>query len=463
MLKNFLTRFFTPIRLTVTSFVLVILAGTILLALPVSSNGEKLQLVDVLFVSTSAVCVTGLSPIDISAKLSFFGQCVVLVLMQIGGLGLMTFTTLFSVSFGKRLGIVDRLAIQETFLHSRSSQITKLIFRIVGATLLIEAAGTLLLFVYWLIRGQFESVGQTFFYALFHTVSAFTHGSFALFPDSLIRFQKDFFVISVMTTLIVLGGLGFLVGSEIFDFLTEKVVLRKTVRPIRVSVQTKLTLVTMVCLLFFGTFLLFWTEQQRAFAEMSFFEALINSWFFAVVPRTSGFNTVEMSSLNGASLLLLIILMFIGGTSGSTAGGIKTNTFGLLIAYSFKRLRGENRLHLFKRTIAPEIISRASAIVTTSFAVVIIATAILMLSETGNLSSTESQTKFLPVLFETVSAFGTVGLSLGITAELSTLGKLVLCVVMFVGRIGALSLGLAMSLREKRTDFSYAEENIMIG
>jgi trk system potassium uptake protein TrkH len=376
----------------------------------------------------------------------------------------MTFTTLFSVLFGQRLAITERLAIQETFSVNQTSQIKTLILRIVAATFLIEFVGMFALFVYWTTNETFTSGGQTFFYAVFHAVAAFTHGSFALFPNSLINFGRDFFVLFVISTLIIAGGIGFPVGAELFDFVRRKSGFpAREKKRIRLSVQTKLTLITTLSLIIGGTMLIFSLERNGAFAAFSTVEALYNAYFFAVVPRTSGFNTVEMTSFSGATLQILIFLMFIGGTSGSTAGGIKTNTFGLLIASGFKRLRGEKRLNLFKRTIPDETVERAGAIVTASLGVVIFAVILLTITENAGGTASTSQAKFLPLLFETVSAFGTVGLSMGITPELTNFGKLILCAVMFIGRVGALSFGLSLALREPKADYGYAEENIMVG
>jgi len=463
MAKFFSRQFFTPTRSISIGFLLVILLGTFFLSMPFSATeGKTIGFIDALFISTSAVCVTGLSPIDIGSKLTFFGQFVVLILMQIGALGLMTFTTVFYYWFGSKLPIADRLAIQETFQNLPAKQIRRLIFYIVSFTIAIEAVGTILLFIHWTIKGDFASHAQTFWYALFHAVAAFTHGSFSLFPNSLINYQKDFPVIFIITSLIFLGGLGFLVALELKDFLLSKFFPKdKKIR--RLSVQTKLTLITLIALIFGGTILIFFNERNGVFAQMTFAESLANSYFFSIVPRTSGFNTVQMSDFSGASVFVLMILMFIGGGSGSASGGIKVGTFGLLVAYTFARLRGKNQLNLWNRTIPQSSIDKASAIVVASASLILIATLILMFTETQNLSAKESQANFVPILFETISAFGTVGLTMDFSAQLSEAGKIILSLVMFAGRVGIISLILALSLREKPAQFSYAEENVMIG
>lgn len=458
MFQRIFRQVFTPTRMIAASFALLVLLGTFFLALPFSANEESLKLVDALFIATSAVCVTGLSPIDISTKLSFFGQFVVLILMQLGGLGLMTFTTTLYFWFGQRLPITERLAIQET-LQTTPKQIKQLIIYILGFTFLIEAIGAGLLFIYWAIKGQFESIGQTLWFSIFHAVSAFTHGSFALYSDSLIRFQKDFFVQLIITSLITAGGIGFLVAFELKQWFQFKISGKR----FRLSVQTRLTVLTTLGIIAVGTILIFISERNLAFANFGWFDALMNSYFFSIVPRTSGFNTIQMTDFSGTGILLLMMLMFVGGSSGSTAGGIKVGTFGLLLAYTLARFRGETQLNLWNRTIPQQSIDKATAVVVASAAVILIATTILMFTETSGLSAESSQTKFVPVLFETISAFGTVGLSLNFTDKLSEFGKLILVLVMFVGRVGAISVAIAISLRQKQTHFSYAEENIMIG
>ncbi len=377
----------------------------------------------------------------------------------------MTFTTVLLALFGGRLAITDKLAMQESFHHTPTNQIRKLIFHIIAFTFTIEAIGAFILTLRW--YGQFDSLIKTIYYAVFHSISAFTHGSFSLFNNSMIGYQKDFVTLFVITSLIMFGGTGFLVEMEIKDYIKQKfskLKTRKSLQPrSRLSVHSKLTIYTTLFLLIIGTISFFLLERGKAFTGMTTTEAWMNSYFFAVVPRTSGFNTIAMTDFSGATLLMIIVLMFIGAGSGSTAGGIKASTFGLLVAYSFARLCGHKRLHLFNRTIPQESIDKASAVVVAATVLVILASSVLMAMETSSLSPSQSQNKFLPILFETVSAFGTVGLSLDLTPQLSNVGKVVLSFVMFMGRVGPLSLGLAISLREQKTQYQFAEENVMVG
>lgn len=462
MFSRFVKRFFTPTRVTVTSFAILALAGTAALVTPFASvSGEWLDPVDALFIATSAVCVTGLSPIDISKEFTLFGQIVVLLLMQFGGLGLMTFTTTLYIWLGERMSITERLTVQDSLLPNASTPIRRILLYVVVFTFIVEGAGTVLLTVYWTLTARFASFAETVWMSVFHSVSAFTNGSFALFSNSLIGFQRDHFVLIVIAALIILGGFGFLVVFELKEYARHR--LSRAGGRFRLGVQTRLTLITTGGLLVFGTLAILALERGGAFGGMTSGEALTNAFFFSAVPRTAGFNSVPMTTFGGATAYLLMILMFIGASPGSTGGGIKTTTFGLLIAYSYARFRGRSQLNLWNRTIPQASIDKATAVVVASAATVLIATMTLMLTETRGLDAAASQSRLTPVLFETISAFGTVGLSLDFTPQLSAVGKLILTFVMFVGRVGAITLALALSLNARPAKFSFAEENIMIG
>ncbi len=462
MLKHFFRQFFTPTRVTVTSFAMLVSAGTLLLSLPFSNaSGQWLDPVNALFISTSAVCVTGLSPIDISRELSTFGQAVILLLMQLGGLGLMTFTTTLYIWLGERMSITEKLTVQDSFLPNSATPIKRILVYVFGFTFIVESIGILLLTAYWTATSRFGSFSATLWNAAFHSVSAFTNGSLALFPNSLIDFQHDYFVLAVISGLIFLGGLGFLVVFELKEFFRMRVL--ENSRRVRIGVQSRLTLITTGLLIAGGTIAIFALERHGVFGAMTTGEALMNSYFFSIVPRTAGFNTVQMNEFGGAASYFFMILMFIGASPGSTGGGIKTTTFGLLVAYSIARFRGKSKLDLWNRTIPQSSIDKATAVVVASAATVLVGTMVLMFTETRGLSAAESQARLTPILFETISAFGTVGLTLDFTPHLTTAGKLIVTVLMFVGRVGAVTLALAISINARQAKFSYAEENIMIG
>ncbi|HET9529617.1 MAG TPA: TrkH family potassium uptake protein [Blastocatellia bacterium] len=464
-----------PSQLVVLSFALVILIGSVLLYLPVSTApGSRIRYVDALFTAVSATCVTGLVVVDTGTVFSVFGQLVILGCIQIGGLGLMTFTTVFMASFGYRLAITDRIAIQESFHHTPMGKLGTLIKYIVIATLITEAIGALLLAVYWIVVERFESVGQTVYHAIFHSVSAFCNAGFSLYPDNMMGFQGDAVVQLITAALIIAGGLGFLVGLDIKEYLQQRLFHRywsravrervESIRPrARLSVHTRLVLISTLILLVIGTVSYYFLERRGAFSGMGFGTAWMNAFFCAVTPRTAGFNTIDYAQFGGPALLCTMVLMFIGANPGSCGGGIKTSTFGLLVAYSISRWRGYQRLHLFGRTVPQESIDKGAAVVVAAVALIIIASSALMLTETRGTTAAESQREMLGILFETISAFGTVGLSLGQTLILTDPGKLIVSAVMFIGRTGPLTLALAIRLKQRREHYRFAEENIMVG
>ncbi|MCI0488895.1 MAG: TrkH family potassium uptake protein [Blastocatellia bacterium] len=469
-LKTVLRRFLAPARLVAVSFAGVILLGTFLLSLPIATrSGDSIPVIDALFTAASATCVTGLVVHDTGTTFSLFGQIVILACIQIGGLGLMTFTTLFLVFAGRRMTIVNRLAILESFHHTPTQQIRTLIKYIVVATCATEALGAGVLTVYWLITDRFATVSETIYQAVFHSISAFCNAGFSLFSDSLTGFQRDTVVQFVMTSLIIAGGLGFLVVLDIRQYI-QKALIRRfhrsepsgVIRP-RLGVHTKLVLITTAILLVIGTVSYYFLERRGVFVHLSETEAWMNAYFCSVTPRTAGFNTVDFARMSGASLLCTMVMMFIGAGPGSCGGGIKTSTFAALVAYAFMRWRGHARLHLFNRTIPQVALDRGAAIVIAGISLVIIASSVLMVTETFDSTPGESRREMISILFETISAFGTVGLSLGETPQLSPAGRLVITLVMFMGRIGPLTLALAISRKQGAVQYRYAEENIMVG
>lgn len=464
-----------PSQLVVLSFALVILTGALLLSLPIATrSGARLPLVDALFTATSATCVTGLAVVDTGAVFSTFGQLVILACIQIGGLGLMTFTTVFMVVTGRRLAIADRVAIQESFTRTPTGELRTLIKYIVIATFTIEAMGALILTLRWAWQGRFATLGETVYHAVFHSVSAFCNAGFALYADNLAGFSGDPVVILAISALIIIGGLGFLVGLDIKEYLQLALFRRywprlvrqrvEAIRPRpRLSLHTKFALITTGSLLLIGAVSYYLLERRGLFAKMTTGESWLNAFFCSVTPRTAGFNTIDYSQMGGAGLLCAMVLMFIGGGAGSTAGGVKASTFGLLIAYSISRWRGYTSLNIFNRTVPQESIDKAGAVVIAAIALVVLAASALMATETYGATPEQSQREFVKILFETISAFGTVGLSLGKTPLLTVPGKLIVSLVMFIGRIGPLTLALAISVRQKQARYRYAEENVMVG
>lgn len=473
--RQWLPRSLHPAQLVVSSFAMVILVGTLLLYMPAASaSGVSIGLVDAFFTATSATCVTGLAVFDTGERFTVFGQLVILTCIQIGGLGLMTFTTVLLVATGRRLAIADRIAIQESFHHSPTGQLRKLIVYIISATLVTELIGALALAFRWLAQGVYTTPAAALYSGVFHSVSAFCNAGFALFPDNVTRFRGDPFVVFVITFLIIAGGLGFLVGLDIKEYIQQSWFRRfwskaaltrvEAIRPRpRLSLHTKFVLSVTVALLLIGTISYYGLERFGVLAGMSERDAWLSAWFCSVTARTAGFNTIDYGQLGGPALLCTMVLMFIGASPGSAGGGVKTSTFGLLLVYAVYRWRGHEGPHAFGRSIPQDTLDRASSVVIAGVAVVILAASFLMSTEARSMDPGESQARFLPVLFETLSAFGTVGLSMGITGKLTAAGKIVLSLVMFVGRVGPVTMALAMGMSKANVRYRYAEENVMVG
>ncbi|MFV0388179.1 MAG: potassium transporter TrkG [Pyrinomonadaceae bacterium] len=462
MLAKQRKRYLGTSGITVISFFSLIMFLTILLWLPVTTNHENpIDFIDLVFVATSAVCVTGLSTIDISKDLTLYGQVLVLLGMQIGGLGIMTFSTVIYSFIGRRIPVVSKVALEETFLANRTKQARILFIYVLKFTFGCEALGTLLLTGYWVLVGKFENVSTALWFALFHSVSAFTNGSFSLFSNSLGDFTDDPFVLATIGSLILLGGLGFFVCYEIQEYVRSKAMSSRA--RVKLSLQSKITLAMTAGITLFGSVLIFMLEYHGAFETHTFFSKLVNSVFYTIVPRTSGFETVPMTQFSGSTLLIIMILMLIGAGAGSTGGGIKVGTAGVILAYFVTRFRGLNYLTLWHRTIPQKTIDKSMALLAAFFLMIIGFTVALMFSETSALSGAESQKTFLPTIFEVISALSTVGLSLGITPFLSELGKVTLIVTMFVGRDSPLVLAIVLSNREHTQKFRYSDENIMVG
>ena len=447
----------TPVNLPIFSFAGLILIGTVLLMLPAAANGPGLSPVDAFFTATSATCVTGLVVVDTGSALSLFGQWVVLLLIQGGGLGIMTFSTVLILLMTGRFSFVQRSVIQDTFTHAPDTRLPSLIRHVLMFTLVLEAAGAALLFL------RFSGVytpGWALYLAIFHAVSAFCNAGFCLFSRGLMDYRGDPLVNLTVALLIICGGIGFLVLLELKRLLFKS---RQTPRTPRLSVHSKLVLTLTLLLLAIGTLGFLIYEWNDSMAGLPLPTKLMAAFFQSVTARTAGFNTLDFGKMANVTLLLTILLMFVGAASGSTGGGIKVSTLGVLFALSRSRLRGEEGTNIFHRTLTQGTVGRAISVFVVAVIVIYVATTALTLTELGTAMHQESRGLFIELLFEVVSAFGTVGLSVGITSKLSTLGKLILVLVMFVGRLGPLSIAVALSGKEPRFRFQYAEENVMIG
>jgi trk system potassium uptake protein TrkH len=450
-IKKLLTRFFSPQKMFLFSFASVILIGAFLLWLPFSAGHGQISFIDALFTSASAVCVTGLAVIDIGKDLSIAGQIITLFLMQIGGLGIITFSVVLFGLMGRGISFKGRDIAQSTFLHTPRRDFLVVLKWVLGLTFIIEAAGTFFLFVRFY---QDYSPGWAFYHAVYNAVSAFNNCGYSLFSDNLMKYQSDIIVNLTIMGLIVLGGIGFIVQYEILS--TWRGLQKK------LSVHSKIVLIMTASLILGGAAFFYLFEMNHIIKDASIKTQILTSFFQSVTPRTAGFNTVDIGQLTNPTILVMIMLMFIGASPGSTGGGIKTTSFALLLLMIWNRLKGQDQVNVFNRTLPAEILTRTIAIIFASaFSIILITSLLLLIGGVGSVPPVESRHFFVEYLFETVSAFGTVGLSMGITPHLSTGQKLAIILMMFAGRVGPLTL--AFSWYSTKRGLTYAEESVMVG
>jgi trk system potassium uptake protein len=450
--RTSISRHLTPPRMFVLSFAFLILIGAVLLRMPFAASRDHLSFVDALFSAASAVCVTGLAVVDIGRDLSLTGQIVTLILFQIGGLGIITFSVVLFGIMGRGVSFKGREIIQSTFLHTPRRDFFAIVKKLLGLTFLIEAAGTLLLFLRFI---QDFPPAAAFFHALYNAVSAFNNCGYSLFSDNLIPYRGDWIVNLTVMALIVLGGIGFIVQYE--------VIARLRGGRQKLSLHSKLVLLTTGFLIMAGAALFYLFEADHILKGAPWQTQLLDSFFQSITPRTAGFNTVDIGRLENTTILVMMILMFIGASPGSTGGGIKTTSFTLLLLMIWNRMKGNTYVNVMKRQIPREILGRTIAIIFASaFSVCLITSVLLFVSEEGNLPPGQSRHFFVEYLFEAVSAFGTVGLSMGVTPKLNDLQKLAIVLMMFAGRVGPLTLAFSW-YSAGRKDMQYAEESVMVG
>jgi len=436
-----------PSKIVVGSFVTVILLGTFLLTLPYATvDGRGLSLVNALFTATSATCVTGLIVVDTGRAFSLFGQLTILTLIQVGGLGVMTFSTFFLSMVGRRLSIRGRMVVQDALNYYEMGSLLELIRHILIFTFLLEMVGALLLaFPFYHMMGR-----HGLYAAMFHAVSAFCNAGFSLFSDSLVSFKGNALVNITVMGLIVLGGLGFPVLLDLYKrFITFKD------GRYRLKFQTKLVLLVTAFLILLGAVLFLFFERSNTLSSLPFRTRVLASFFQAITPRTAGFNTLNTGAFREATLFFIIFLMFVGASPGGTGGGIKTTTAAIVFFTIRSIIREEREVGVMGRTIPPRMVSKAFAIFFLSGALVFLAILFLLLFE--------RDMSLIKLAFEVVSAFGTVGLSTGITPTISPVSKVTLSVVMLAGRVGPLTLVLAMARRETPPEIRYPEAQVMVG
>lgn len=438
---------FTSSRIILLGFAMVILLGAILLAMPISSSSEEgVGFLNALFTSTSAVCVTGLVVLDTGSDFTQFGQIVIMCLIQVGGLGFMTFGVIIAVALGKRIGLKERLLIQQSTNSLSSQGVVRLSLGIFLIAFIVETLGAAILAIRWADELGME---RAIYYGVFHSISSFNNAGFGLWPDSLSRYVGDPIVNIVISALFIIGGIGFMV---ILDVIRKK-------KWSSLSLHSKVVLLSSGILAISGFIFIFFIElfNEETFGSLTWSERLWAGYFQGVVTRTAGFNSIDIGSMMTASQFFMIFLMFIGASPGSTGGGIKTTTISVLLLSVFSIVKGRDEIHIFKRRIPFDIILRSLAIIIISLGIVLVATFLLTITEQS------LQKDFMEVLFEVTSAFGTVGLSMGLTAELSPLGKIIIIIIMFIGRLGPLTLAFALSQKNNKQKYRYAEERVLIG
>lgn len=437
-----------PAQILALGFACVILIGAILLSLPISSaKGESTSFIDCIFTSTSAVCVTGLVTKDTGTYWSTFGKTVIITLIQIGGLGFMSFTTLVFLLLGKKITLKERMVMQEAMNFFSLQGLVKLSKYVLLFTFSIEGIGALILSTQFI--PQF-GVLKGICYSLFHSISGFCNAGFDLIGNfsSLTSYSSNSVVILTISFLIVTGGLGFFVWSELYNTHKKR----------KFSLHTKIAIATTAILLIGGTILFFIFEMNNpnTMQNMSFKDKLLNSFFASVSPRTAGFNSVSTSGMTLSSKILTIVLMFIGGSPGSTAGGIKTTTMAVLIFTISSLIKGREDTEICNKRLCKEIVYKAIVIFIISLMLITIVTLVLSFTDPG---FTLEQ-----ILYEVVSAFGTVGVTLGITTKLSALGKIIIAISMYFGRVGPLTIVLALTNKGgNRVNIKYPEEKILVG
>ncbi len=440
-----------PAQMLALSFLFTIGVGTYFLTLPAATADQQgASLLNALFTATSATCVTGLIVVDTSTYWSRFGQTVILILIQIGALGIMTISTSAGLLLGRRLGLRERVVLHEIFDEAMAEELIRLIRNIVKLTIVIELVGFALLVVKF--AGRMPRWTETLYQAVFHSVSAFCNAGFSLASDSLMKFVDDLGVNLIISTLIILGGLGYAVLGGLSSLWPMKRSIRLGWKAL--SLHAKLTLVTSLVLISLGTVLFFFFEFDNTLLHLPLKDQIVAAYFQSVTARTAGFNTVDIGQLKPTTLFVLMILMFIGASPGSTGGGIKTTTVAVLILSVRSIVRQREEVEAFGRTISRTMIYKAAAIAVISLGVVLTLFLILLAVEQGD---------FLALAFEAVSAFGTVGLSMGITPQLTVWGKLIIITMMYVGRIGPLTLALAIGEPERRLRIAYPQGRVWIG
>ena len=439
----------TPSQILLISFLIIISVGTIALLLPIATpRGEEgISFLEALFTSTSAVSVTGLSVLDVSKKFSMFGKTIIMILFQLGGLGIMTFSSIIMFLIGRKITYQEKRILQEDLNKETVGGIIKFIKRLLLMVFIIESVGAILLFL--VFRKDFD-IGKAIYYAVFHSISAFCNAGFSLFTNSFEGYKDNYIVNYIISLLIILGGIGF----AVIDTIIQKI--KRKGRKKTFSITSRMAIKLSLALIILGTIAIYFFEGSNIETIGSFneWDKITTSFFQSVTARTAGFNTINIGRMKPASIFLFLFLMFIGASPGSTGGGVKTTTIGVVFYSVWSTLRNKPDINIKNRRISWHTLNRAITILFISILYIFLITLVILVIEEKN---------FIQILFEVVSAFGTVGVSMGITSSLSDFSKILIICTMFVGRVGPLTAALAFGETSKRPKHRYPEENILVG
>ena len=438
------------VQVLAIGFILVILIGGVILSLPISSvDGKPTNLLDSIFTSTSAVCVTGLVVVDTGTHWNLFGQIIILLLIQIGGLGFMSFTTMLAIIMGKKITLRNRLIVQEAMNAFDIQGLVKMVKHVVGFTFCVELFGAIVLAIKFIPK---FGLGRGIYYGIFHSISAFCNAGFDLMGNysSFTAYGSDTITILTISALLIIGGLGFAVWIDIYH--------KKNIK--RLTVHSKVVISTTIILLAVGTILFFALESSNSqtLGMFNLKDKIVNAFFASASPRTAGFNSISISDMTNESKFLSVMLMFIGGSSGSTAGGIKTSTFAIIILTVISVIKGREDTEVFGRRVEKDLVYKALVLFFMAFSMVAFVTMILCI--------TEPNESFIDLLYETSSALGTAGLTTGVTQRLSTVGKVLIMINMYLGRVGLITVATSLTTNrkgKKGEKYKYPSGKILIG
>jgi len=436
-----------PPVLVMLTFFFTIFLGALFLMLPAATTiGEDTSLLGALFTSTSATCVTGLIVYDTGTHFTLFGQIIILLLIQIGGLGIMTISSAFAILLGQKMSLKSESIMQNVIGESNKLDMISLVKSVILVTITLEFLGAVIMYFTFIAKAY--PVKQAIYHSIFHSVSAFCNAGFCLYSNSLISYIGNFNINFVITSLIILGGIGFPVLKDIQQIIKKRVSYK------RLSLNSKIVISSTVILLVLGAVIFFISEYNNEMKGLHFLDRIMASYFQSVTTRTAGFNTIDTANLSRGSSFISGILMFIGASPGSTGGGVKTTALVVVLVAVIAMFRGHDDVNIFKRKVSERIIKKVMALVAASVALLAVMIFLLLMFEPFTFEKT---------VFEAISAFGTVGLSMGITDRLSSAGQIIIILLMYLGRVGPLTLMFAISETKDRSFFTYIEEKISIG